>query len=191
MSHSDLPKNRPGERRRRRRRGQELIEFCFCIVPLFAILFVYMDIAWAIFVKATLEQAVRVGVRYGITNVVPDPNQPLLCAAASSLSDCVKMHVQWAAGSTPGTSFPLSGGILGGAANGALISVTYYEPTTAGLPLATGTLDASGNVMMVSITNYPLYTLFPPYIAQPGTTNITVNSADTVSGVATLPTGGP
>jgi len=190
MSHAELPNHRLSERRRRRRRGQELIEFCFCVTPLFAMLFVYMDIAWAVYVKATLEQAVRVGVRYGITNVVPDPNRPELCSAGSSLTDCVKMHVQWGAGSPGGTTFPLSGGLLGGS-NGSLISVTYYQPTTTGLPLATGTLDLSGNVMVVAVTNYPMTTLFPPYIAPPSTTNITVNSADTLSGVSTLPVGGP
>ncbi len=189
MSQIDLPKNRPSKRRREGRRGQEVIEFGLCAILLFAMIFVYLDIAWGVFEKATLEQACRIGVRYGITNVVPDPNMPGLCSAGDTLTHCVQEHVQWAAGAAQGASYPLSGGLLDASVltGTTSISVSYFMPTTAGLPPATGILDSSGNVMVVSVNNFPIYTLLPPIVAPPSVSKITVSSADTLSGQSTLP----
>ena len=190
MSQSQPRNSRPDDRRRRRQRGQELIEFSLVIVPLFAIIFVYLDISWGIFAKATLEQACRMGARYGITNAVRDPNRLDLCTDASTLSDCVKIHVQAAAGSAPGTTFPLQGGLLGGATGSADIVVTYYQSQSAGSRLATtgANANAGGNVLKVCVNGFQLPTLVGPYIAPPSITTMTVCSADTISSVLAPPT---
>lgn len=163
--------------------------------PLFSMFFIELDVTWGVFLKATMEQACRIGARYGITNAVPDPNHPDLCSTGMSLTDCVKEHVQWAAGAAPGASGPLSGGLLGGAnCFNTMIAVQYYAPNNAGgLTEVTGAANANsgGNVIMVSVNNYPLTTLLPPF---PGgeTSNAAgtfwVTSADTMSSVLTPPT---
>ncbi len=192
MNQMELPNSRLGPRRRGRRRGQELLEFCFIITPLFGLLFVELDITWGVYVKATMEQACRVGARYGITNAVPDPNHPELCSAGMTLTDCVKEHVQWAAGAAAGTSGALSGGLLGGStAFSSWIKVEYFQASGGVLSAVTGAgANAGGNVLMVSINNYPLTTLVTPYIVAPSNTptgTYWVTSADTLSSVLVPP----
>ena len=50
-------------RRRRSRaercRGAEVLEFTFVFLPMMAMIILLIDVAWAVFVKATLEYAVR------------------------------------------------------------------------------------------------------------------------------------
>ena len=199
MTQTKLPKYRATERRRRGQRGDEIIEFIFVMIPMFMMIFVYLDIAWAIFSKATLEQACRVGVRYGITNTVPDPNNAGL-SNCGDLTTCVKMHVQWAAGGAGGTAKPLSGGLLGGSAGYSLIHVHYYQANgTLTLTDVTTTEDYAGganagqNVMVVSVNSYPLTMLVPtqPFYNNATSSLVTVTSADTISGVLTYPDVGP
>ena len=188
----ELTNHRPSKRRREHRRGSEVIEFSLVIMPMFAMIFVQLDIAWGVFVKATLEQACRLGVRYAITNAVPDPNRPELCSAGSSLSDCVTMHVQWAAGAAAGRTLPLTGGLLSGSAGANYIQIQYYPAgsTTAVTPSG-GSLPATanngGNVILVSVTGYPISTLVGPYIAPPSVSTTTVSSADTLTTVLNQP----
>src|SRR5947209_16618913 len=54
-------------RRRALRKGAELLEFTFALLPLLAMMFVLLDAAWGMYVKSTMMYAVRVGVRVGIT----------------------------------------------------------------------------------------------------------------------------
>ena len=49
--------------RRRGRRGNAFIEAAFVLVPLFALIFAILDFGLAIFVRSTLQHAVREGVR--------------------------------------------------------------------------------------------------------------------------------
>jgi Flp pilus assembly protein TadG len=51
----------------RRADGSQLVEFAIVILPLFAILLFVVDLSWAIFAKASLQEAVREGVRYAVT----------------------------------------------------------------------------------------------------------------------------
>jgi Flp pilus assembly protein TadG len=154
---------------------------------MFAMIFIELDISWGIFVKATLEQACRVGARYAITNHIPDPNRPELCGSSATLTSCIKQHVQWAAGGTPGTD-PLNGGLLGGTAGAAYVQVTYYpagSTAPASGPTLPTTANDGGNVVMVSVTGYPITTLFGPIIAAPSASVTTVSSADTLTSVPT------
>lgn len=181
MPNTDLPKCPSSHRRRGRRRGSEIIEFCFVMMPLFAMIFVELDITWGIFCKATLEQAVRVGARYGITNAIPDPNRPDLCASSATLTDCITQHVQWAAGAAAGT---LQGGLLGGTTGASYVNVAYYVPgTTTPITLPNTTANNGGNVIVVSIVNYPISTLVGPFIAPNSSSLATVASADTMTQV--------
>ena len=53
--------------RMERRRGSALVEGALATLPLMALLFGVLDIGFAIFVKNTMQFAVRQGVRYAVT----------------------------------------------------------------------------------------------------------------------------
>jgi Flp pilus assembly protein TadG len=141
--------------RRRRSRGSELIEFTLILLPLFGYIFLLLDVTWAVFVKSTLQQAVRVGVRYGVTNPVGTDgsgNTP----DGACLTESVKARVQESAM-----------GLLKGASGLSSIKVHYYlppapnstDPVTdvSGLTSA----NAGGNIMEVSVENYSAALLVP------------------------------
>jgi Flp pilus assembly protein TadG len=48
-------------------RGSETIEMALVIVPLFGMMFLLVDLSWMLFARATLQFAVREGVRYAVT----------------------------------------------------------------------------------------------------------------------------
>jgi len=57
--------------------GSELIEFTLAFLPMLAMVLFLLNVSWAIFVKSSLEYAVRAGLRYGIT-VTGTKRQPLV-----------------------------------------------------------------------------------------------------------------
>ena len=118
------------------------------MVPLLFMLFVLLNIAWAIFVKTTLQRAVRIGVRTGITLQT--------VAAGSNLTDTVKGVVQSSAL-----------GLLNGTTGYGYIKVHYFLP-----PASSSTnpptdvssalnADAGGNIMQVSVEGYSLAPFVP------------------------------
>jgi len=139
----------PAPERKHRRKGAEVLEFTLAFLPLMIMVFVLLDIAWGVFVKATLQYAVRTGVRHGITITGTEAT-----AAGGCLTDIVKSTVQ---------SNAL--GILRGAGGLAKIKVNYFQPPAAGS--AAAAVDVSGNadgnvpnnIMQVSVQNYSLKAL--------------------------------
>lgn len=141
--------------RRRRSRGSELIEFTLILLPLFGFIFLLLDLTWAVFVKATLQQAVRIGVRYGVTNPVAadgSGNTP----DGACLTESVKARVQASAM-----------GLLKGASGLSKIKVNYYLPpapnSTDPVTLVSGlsSANAGGNIMVVSVEGYSATLLVP------------------------------
>ncbi len=142
-------------RRRRSRaqrcRGAEVLEFTFVFLPMMAMIILLIDVAWAVFVKATLEYAVRAGVRSGITITGSQAS-----LAGSNLTSMVKKLVQ-------GKSI----GILRGSTGLAKIKVHYFQPPAEGSTAAA--VDVSnqtwGNtplyIMQVSVEGYVLPALVP------------------------------
>ena len=136
--------------RRKGRRGTELVEFTMVLLPLLSILFVLIDISWAIFAKSTIMYAVRTSVRKGITITGTQAT-----AAGETLTQMVKDSVQANAM-----------GFLSGTAGRGFIQVHYFvqdSTSSTGLTdvstLSTG--NAPGNLMQVSVTNFPLPGLVP------------------------------
>jgi hypothetical protein len=132
------------------RRGAETLEFALAIVPLMAILLVTVNIAWAVFAKATLQRAVRIGVRSGVTLTGSQ------LASGTCLTDVVKATVQLNAL-----------GLLGSDEGWAKIKVRYFQP-----PSPSSTADAvevstqltgntPGNIMQVSVEGFLLVPLAP------------------------------
>jgi Flp pilus assembly protein TadG len=161
--------------RARRTRGAELLEFTFIMIPLLAMTFVLLDTAWAVFVKATLQYAVRAAVRSGITITGTQAT-----AANSDLTTMVKSIVQ-------GKSL----GLLRGTTGLAYIKVHYFQPPAPGSTAAAVDVStqSSGNtplyIMQVSVDNYPLAALLPRVYSYRGTadtsaTVLNVKAADLI-----------
>ena len=141
------------ERRRARRakrcKGSELLEFSLMALPLLAMMTVLVDTAWAVFAESTLQRAVRIGVRSGVTLTAAQ------MATGACLTDTVKGIVQ-------SNAFGLLNG--GGLAK---IKINYYQPPQ---PNSTGpatdvstqpNADAPGNIMKVSVQGFSLNPLMP------------------------------
>jgi len=161
-------------RNRDARRGSELIEYTFVLLPYLCMLYVLLDASWAIFAKAALQYAVRTAVRNGITITGAQAT-----AAGETLTQMVKDTAQNNAM-----------GLLRGTSGRAYIQVHYYaEDSTS----SSGVSDVStqtngdqpGNIMQVSVSNYPLTSLFPRIYswltgADRNPANLTVVSADLI-----------
>ena len=136
--------------RNRRRKGSEILEFTFALLPLLAMMSVLLDTAWAVYAQATIQRAVRLAVRQGITLT----NSQM--AQNADLTGTVKGTVQQ-------NAF----GFLNGSSGLGYIKVHYYLPPDAG-----STADATdvstrsdgnkaGNIMEVSVQNLQIRPLLP------------------------------
>jgi Flp pilus assembly protein TadG len=177
------PTGRPiSERRRRRSKGRELLDFVLILFPLLAMISLLVDTAWAVFAESTLQRAVRIGVRTGVTLTASQ------MVGSACLTDTVKGVVQ-------ANSF----GLLRGASGLALIKVNYLQPPPSNSSSAATDVsaqsngDAPGNIMQVSVQNFSLVPLMPHFFSRSSgslpvggaTYNntpliITVNSADMI-----------
>ncbi len=107
-----------------------------------------LNIAWAVFADSTLQRAVRVAVRYGIT-VTSTPT-------GSCLTDEVKSTVE-----------ANSLGLLNGSTGLGYIKVHYFMPPSSSStspPTDVSTslnADAGGNIMQVSVQGYSLLPIVP------------------------------
>jgi len=119
-------------------RGAELVEFTLVMIPLFGILFLVIDLSWMLFARATLQYAVREGVRYAVTG------QTL---SGMRQDDSIRTVVQ-----------QNSMGILSGPAGAASISISYLDPNA---NLALTSSNAGGNVVQVSVAGVSVFPLAP------------------------------
>jgi hypothetical protein len=117
--------------RRKAQRGSETIEFGLILLPLCAFMLLLFDMAWAIYVRSTIQYAVREGTRFAVTSRV----FPGMGHDAS-----IKKVVQ---------NFSL--GMLKGE-RAALIKIRYYEPAT----LAETSANRAGNLVEISVEGYEL-----------------------------------
>jgi Flp pilus assembly protein TadG len=131
-------------------RGAEPLEFTLVLLPLLAMVTVLLDTSWAIFAKSTLQRAVRIGVRTGITLTASQ------MATGACLTDTVKSTVQSNAM-----------GLLAGSSGLARIKVHYFQPPAVNSSSAATDVSANsdgdqpGNIMQVSVQNYSLLALLP------------------------------
>jgi Flp pilus assembly protein TadG len=147
-----------GHRRHRNQKGAEFIEFTYAFVPLLIFVFVILDIAWAVFAKSTLNYAVRMGVRTGITITGTQAT-----AAGSNLVDMTKAVVQ-----------RNSLGMLAGSAGLAKIKVHFWKPPTPGTNSPPTLVDADAdankplNIMQVSVEGFTLMPILPRIFGRVG-----------------------
>lgn len=131
-----------GNRRRKRgQRGSEILEFALVIGPLMAMMILVVNIAWAVFARATLQSAVREGVRYAVTSQV---------ITGLGHKDSIRKVVQ------NNGSF-----LLRGSAGWNSIEVHFYTPETlTDVSNAQGG-NSGGNLVRVSVERYTLKNLMP------------------------------
>ncbi len=126
-------------RKSRSERGSELVEFALVLLPLFALVFLSFDTAWVIFIRAALQEAVREGVRFGITG-------------QSMSGACLDASIQQVV-KTYSFGFVKSPG---------QVSIAYYSPFNPGTNLAgTPGATAGGNILQVSINGVSVRSVAP------------------------------
>jgi hypothetical protein len=130
-----------GARARARQKGSEIIEFALVCLPMFGFLFVLLNIAWAVFARATLQNAVREGVRYAVTGQV---------ITGYGHKDSIRKVVQ-------------QNGLflLRGTAGWNTIQVHFYTPDTLTDVSNVQGGNVGGNLVRVSVENFSQVQLMP------------------------------
>jgi hypothetical protein len=128
-------------RRRRKSGGNTVIESVFTLLPLFAIIFAFIDFGLMLFRWTTLQSAVREGCRYAITF-----QRQTVSGSTLGQNDSIKSVVEtYAMGLVHATD-----------TNPVHIFVNYYDSTT----LASAS-NIPGNIVEVSIQNVSFSWLAP------------------------------
>ncbi len=131
-----LPAGSMKPSRRIRERGSEPVEATLVIVPMLLITFLLLDLSMVIFLRTTMQEAVREGVRYAITG----QNSPGPCQD-DSIKSIVKTHAL---------------GFLKNSPASGTIHVQFVDSSTGGQ----GT-NAYGNIVNVKIEAYKYSALAP------------------------------
>jgi len=145
-------------RRARRQRGNAFVESAFVLVPLFALIFAIVDFGLAIFVRSTLQHAVREGTRYAITYQTK---------VGMSHDQSIKSVVQANAM-----------GFLDGAEGAAKIHIRYYNPTT----FLEVTANAPGNLVEISVEGFT-WGWLAPLLRNPAPLQIVTRASDRMEGL--------
>jgi Flp pilus assembly protein TadG len=142
----------------RRERGSEVVEFALVLLPLLAILFLILDIAWLVFAQGSLQWAVQQGVRYGITsNVASGKGQD------ASIKSIVQSNAM---------------GFLNGSAGLSKISVSFYAPSNLSTAVTGSGSNVGGNVLKVSVTGVQVSSFGPIWRSGPSVISLSANSSD-------------
>jgi TadE-like protein len=149
-------RNRPGHSRR----GSVLVESTFTLLPLLALLFGVIDIAFAIFVKNTMQFAVRQGVRYAVTSQT-------LSGMGQDLS--IKTVVDT-------YSMGLLDGMSANHDGMASISINYFDPISLSQLNGAGS-NVGGNIVVVSCNGLS-WAWMVPLLRNSAPMRFSVSSAD-------------
>ena len=136
-------------------RGQTAIEAGVTVVLLFGLIFLVMDLSMLLFIRSTLQQAVRNGVRIGATGSQ--------FGGHTYLNDSIRAAVQAEAL-----------GFLNGPQGACKIAVNYFTPDT-----GAATSGTQGDVLVVSVNDFS-YTPLGAVLRTADPFRITVSSSDIV-----------
>jgi hypothetical protein len=120
-------------RKNDRRRGATIVEFALAFLPVFALLLAILDFGFAIFLKSTLQHAVREGVRYAVTGRTESGT-----GHDDSIKGVVQRHAM---------------GQLSGADGASKIIIRYYNPNTLAEVTGAGS-NVGGNIVEISIEGF-------------------------------------
>jgi len=149
--------------RRKPQRGEAMLELSLVFVPLFAMVAGIADVSMNVFVKCSLQSAVREGVRYAVTYRVMDG----LCQDAS-----IKKVVQ-----------NNTLGMLSSASDLEKIHVRYYNPANLSVEVTGAGSNFPGNVVEVSVEGYQRGWILP-LLHQGLPINMNVYAADRMESLA-------
>lgn len=146
--------------RRNSQRGSAMLESALSILPLLALLFCVLDLSIAIFVKNTMQFAVRQGVRYAVTGQTMSG-----MGQDNSIKTVVKQNsigfLDFLSPNKDGMS---------------RVSINYYNPQT--LALVTGVnSNRGGNIVVVSATGLS-WAWMVPLLRSATPMQFSVSSAD-------------
>jgi cytochrome c-type biogenesis protein CcmE len=140
---------------RAKQRGSAALEAALVILPMFAILLAVIDFSVAIFIRNSLMNAVREGVRFGITGrTLPG------LAHDGSIKEIVRQY---------------SMGFLN-PENLDQVTIRYFDPITSQFAEGQGS-NRGGNILEVRIDNYPWLWMAPVLRSNSGLT-FSVQSSD-------------
>ncbi len=111
------------------------------IIPMFALLFLVIDLAWAVFASASLQESVREGVRFAVTGQ--------LLPGSQHQDDSICQVVQ-----------KYSFGFVSSTNAASVIHINYYDPLTLTEKTGPGS-NAGGNLVKVTVTGLSLKPLMP------------------------------
>ena len=143
---------------RKNQAGAELIEFSLVMIPLFGLLFLVIDLAWMLFARATLQYAVREGVRYAVTGQTMTG-----MGQDASIRSVVQQN---------------SMGLLAGSEGASMITVSYFDPSN---DLTATSSNAGGNVVQVSAVGVKIFPMAPLFRSS-SPLSMTAVSSDVVEG---------
>jgi TadE-like protein len=129
----------PAKGRKWSEKGASIIEFALVILPLLALVFGIINVSWILFAQNTLQQAVREGVRYGITGRT---------MGGMGLNGSIQQVVQ-------NYSFGFLNPVPGCSDNPPpAVNIKYYSQSDLTTPLAPDdpSSPTGGNVLQVSVT---------------------------------------
>ncbi len=136
-----VPSLRPNRNFATSESGSALIEFSMALLPLMALLLLVVDVAWAIFARATLQNAVREGVRYAVTGQILTGQTCL----GASVQQVVSQN---------------SFGFIPASKASSYVTVTYYSPSTMTQITGSGG-PAGGNVVWVAASGVSIRSFGP------------------------------
>ena len=158
-------KNRSGLRKVKQR-GSELIEFTLVLLPFLGFTFLILNIAWAVYVRSTLQYAVAQGVRYAVTSQTkPGMNQ------MASIQTVVQSNAFGHLSSTPGKAPTLTNGW-----NNIYVNCFNVDPNTGAVTDVTltsgcGPVNSILPLVQVSVQSISQKT-FMPTVKFPGLTTL-------------------
>jgi Flp pilus assembly protein TadG len=157
-------KNRPHVRKRKQR-GSQIVEYTLAFIPMLMFMFLILDVAWAIYSRATLQYAVAQGLRYAVTSQTGSLN-----GVSLGQIDSIRAMVQKNAFGKLG-----SGGSSGTDLTGwNSIQVHFYLPNGTDVTGVTGGNGEQNGVyplVEVSVESFSQKT-FMPTIRLPGLTGL-------------------
>jgi Flp pilus assembly protein TadG len=126
-------------------RGSAVLEGALVLLPIMALMLGIIDFSLAVFLRSTFLNAVREGVRYGITGRI--------CGGGTGHDACITAVVQRSAM-----------GFLNGA-NASRIQIKYFNPTSGVYETGAGS-NRSGNILEVCVNGFPWFWIAPIWRSQ-------------------------
>lgn len=152
-----------------RESGHSIAEAAYILVPFLALFFAMFDFGMAIFLKNTMQFAVRQGVRYAITSQIQSgPSGPL--GHDQSIRNVVQNY------SMGFLNYVAPSGAGRPCAGQNCILIRYYNPNTLNEVTGVGS-NAGGNVVQVSAENLT-YAWMVPLMRSATPLSFSVSSAD-------------